>query len=771
MKIRISRLLMAFAVLGVALLMGALVVAQVGVGTWTMYISKRGDPGRAFESQADAAAYYIQDLGRTVDPTKNSRCWRMFWNNSSSGPSTDIRWANGVMTVGCAWPSPDSGTAADFTLGITTAITCTLTSADERCTQSLLPSNTKNAGPPCDAACVPDTYSPKPAGAVSVGNSINVGTGNKFQVETDFTVPGSPWLSFSRYYNSQPARAIGPSMGIRWRHSFDYALQVGSGNVLSFLRPDGSVRVFNSLAGADADTQGYVDYVLDSNGGVVGYTLHDENGRTELYTKSGAISRIDFREGGFVAFNYAPGTTARPTHVTDHFGRSLAFTYDNLSRVTKVTTPSGAAYTYTYDNFDRLTRRTAPGSQTRIYGYDASGANPTTAQRGLLTSISDETNTIVGRYYYDTKSRAIRTEGAAGTEKYLLSYTTGATPVTHPLGATTSMTVATVLGTPRVVSTSTSCTGSGCVAPGPTTATFDANGNLVASTGPNGSKSCMSYNLERNLLERQADGLPAGAECASALAGDSLALPATLTTIQWHPDFRLPTAVASPKLRETFSYDLQGRLTGHTSQATSDATGAAGMFAQSVGTPRSRVFTYNAFGQLTSQTGPRSDVSDITTYNYGAAGVLTSVTNPGGLVTTYSGHDAEGRPGRVTLPSGISVDLTYDARGRVTSVNKAGLTTSFTYFPNGNVASKTTPDGEVLTYTYDGASRVTKVTDQRGNSRNFTYNLAGGVLTEQTKSTAGATVLSTTRVFDALNRVTQISGAHHINPQPAAYAP
>ncbi|MBU2326954.1 MAG: hypothetical protein KJ755_06275, partial [Alphaproteobacteria bacterium] len=59
---------------------------------------------------------------------------------------------------------------------------------------------------------------------------------------------------------------------------------------------------------------------------------------------------------------------------------------------------------------------------------------------------------------------------------------------------------------------------------------------------------------------------------------------------------------------------------------------------------RSWSYTYNSLGLIETADGPRSDVSDVTTYTYDAQGHLTQVANALGHVTQLSNFDTYGNP-------------------------------------------------------------------------------------------------------------------------------
>ncbi|MGH6638685.1 MAG: RHS repeat domain-containing protein, partial [Polaromonas sp.] len=69
------------------------------------------------------------------------------------------------------------------------------------------------------------------------------------------------------------------------------------------------------------------------------------------------------------------------------------------------------------------------------------------------------------------------------------------------------------------------------------------------------------------------------------------------------------------------------------------------------------------------------------------------------------------------------------------------------------------PDGTTLGYSYDAAHRLVGVTDAKGNTVSYTLDNMGNRVGEQVKDPQGNLQRNITRVYDALNRVQQITGA------------
>ena len=174
---------------------------------------------------------------------------------------------------------------------------------------------------------------------------------------------------------------------------------------------------------------------------------------------------------------------------------------------------------------------------------------------------------------------------------------------------------------------------------------------------------------------------------------------------------------------------------------------------------------YNANGQVTTVTTPATAACPAgcaTTHAYTKgtetavgggtepAGLLASVTTPGGGVTTYA-YDSSGDLMQTANPLGLVTKYTYDNIGReltstqISNTYPAGLTTSFTYDGQDRLVTQTDPPvtdrvtGAVHTrsprYTYDADSDVltSTVSDSTGGdpsrTTTSTYNSHGQAAT------------------------------------------
>ena len=155
------------------------------------------------------------------------------------------------------------------------------------------------------------------------------------------------------------------------------------------------------------------------------------------------------------------------------------------------------------------------------------------------------------------------------------------------------------------------------------------------------------------------EGLSGTGTCASKVTTN-----ATRTiTKNWHSTWRLPKSIAEPLKITSYSYHGESGvscapagasttlLCSKTVQATTDTDGSSAFGATSDGAARTWSWTYNLAGQVLSVDGPRTDVSDASSFTYyssndvGGAyriGDLATSTNALGHVTQFTQYTAVG---------------------------------------------------------------------------------------------------------------------------------
>jgi YD repeat-containing protein len=329
---------------------------------------------------------------------------------------------------------------------------------------------------------------PPPTGctADALGNPCSITTGNKFQVETDWSQPNG-LLSVKRTYNSLYAQeVIKPSTSQPWTHNYSLHLNIWryddegqltnalDGNQLSGLvwgsisRPDGKNTYISRLYN-DSTIAGNTGWFIGRDqsaklirnmDGTWSY-LQLKSGTEEIYNTAGRLIKIKYRGGQFVTLTYADVQvdsttilTSMLTKVTDNFGRFIEYGYNSAGQISGVTLPNSQQISYGYDAQNRLVSVTRPGYGTKTYHYSENSSVAPSGNPYLLTGITDEKGVRYANFAYDNQNRGILTEHAGGTQKYTLVHSENSTQVTDPNGVVWTYNKQMVSGSPRVASSS-----------------------------------------------------------------------------------------------------------------------------------------------------------------------------------------------------------------------------------------------------------------------------------------------------------------------------
>jgi len=404
------------------------------------------------------------------------------------------------------------------------------------------------------------------------------------------------------------------------------------------------------------------------------------------------------------------------TSVSNRFGRTLSFRYNNIDQLMSITVPDGRIISYGYDNSNRLTTVMYPDGKSQGFLYE----NSTYPQ--ALTGKIDESGIRWSTFAYDSKGRAVSTELADGVYKYQVSYpSTGFASVIDPLNTNRSFRYATNAGRLAVISGSSPSGGRDS----------DARSRVQAPNGLISSETDFS-GVTTTTVWDAARRLPVSITRASGKPE------ATNITAQWHSTFSLPTLVTETGRTTAYTYDDRGNVL---SQTVTDTNANKAQTWQ---------WAYAAQSLLSSQTEPNGAV---TLYEHDTLGNLTKVANALGHVTQYA-YDTANRVISETAPNGLVTTYTYDARDRVLTRTVAGQqTTTLTYKPYGKVETITLPTGLVLTYTYDAAHRLTGWNNNRGEQGSFTLDAMGNRTAEQIKDSSGAVAWQVARTINNINRL------------------
>ncbi len=509
------------------------------------------------------------------------------------------------------------------------------------------------------------------------GNPINSATGNKYQVETDFTADPHIGLNLIRYYNSQDTG--GSSFGSKWHSTWNRGLTSSSGKV-TVTRADGRTDTFTQTSSgaytADPDVTSVLAATVNGQNQQTGWRLLLPDDTTEFYDTTGKLVSIVTRAGLTTSLAYDANNHL--STVTGPFGHVMSFAYSSAGYVNQMTAPDGGIYVYAYDAHNNLSSVTYPDKTQKQYVYE-NAAFP-----NALTGIVDENGNRFSTYAYDTQGRAVSTQHAGGAKLTTVTYNSdGSTTVTDANGNVHGYSFTTQFGVVKP----TTLSGAPVPSLGGQAFTYDNNGFVASKTDFDGNVTAYT---------RDARGLE-----LSRTEAEGTKLQRTTYT-QWLSTFHLPVEITAPDGSvTTFNYNAKGDLLNKTITANN--------------LTRTWTWTYNAMGQVLTAKGPRTDINDLTTYAYDKVGNLASATDALGHVTSFTSYDGAGRLLKVIDPNGLAITFSYDQRGRLLTRTEGSETTTYAYDAAGNRIKLTKPDASYITFVYDAAHRLTDMFDALGN--------------------------------------------------------
>lgn len=586
------------------------------------------------------------------------------------------------------------------------------------------------------------------------GDPISVANGNVYEEVTDYqTADGR--LAFTRSYNSlsSPSTAA-TTLGARWRSNYDryVSLIVSNDFITGALveRPDGQILQFTNTAAPGAQTQTYVcdsdiSATLVESGDSLVYTDPDDTvetfaPNTEIFGDFLYLVRQVVERGGYT-MNMTYNTDGTMKSVTDMYGRALQFAYTN-GLLTSLNTPEGTTIDYGYTSY---AAPLASGSALATVTYPTTPSSGLTYQHSdvtdtsYITAVIDEDGNTYASWTYDYNGRGLSSQLAGGANLTTVSYddsgsTSGtvARTVTNAFGVADTYAFALLQNIPKVTSISRASTATTAVAT--RSFTYDANGYLASSTDWNGYlTSFVNDSRGDPTSEVEASGTSA----------------ARTTTTVWDAVWHEPDSVATAGITTSYTYDSFGNV----ATRRDNSPGLARTW--------SYVWT-NA--NLTSISGPRTDIKQVTKFAYSSTGALTSITDAAGHVTKFTFNTPGGLPLAQIDPNGVATKFTYDARQRLLTreliTAASPFTTSFAYDPAGNLLLTTLPDGSSLAYTYDAAHRLLTTNDALGDMVAYTLDALGDRTTTAIGKSGGNATWQDSATFDALGRkIVDVQGA------------
>ena len=414
----------------------------------------------------------------------------------------------------------------------------------------------------------------------------------------------------------------------------------------------------------------------------------DGGRRTQAFDTDGRMTLDQTRDGGWSSFAYDGhghvvclsnlfGRVETRTYGADDLqlssainadGHGTAMAYDARLRVSEVTNAVGGVTRFTYDNCHRVVLTVWPDGSAVSNEWTSAGL--LSAQTVLAPDGSAVRRTVWLRWSY---------VGGLPTKKtvYGMGLSTLGVSESYAYDAARRMVAQTD-------------------ANGHVTAfTYDAAGNVLTRTAPDGAVTSFAYD-DANRLVSSTDALgrttsftwtPSG-RLSSTTAPDG-----SVTTNRYDANDRLVAATDARGATMTFEYDEEGRCVRRTGPA-----GTSSCRYNSIGLP---YVATNAVGGVT-----------LTSYSAAYTPVVTSNMAGRALWTAYDGLD---RAVATSNAVGKLRYFDYDQRSRRTaSIRPSGATDAFGYDTLGNCIAYTNAEGRVYRMSYDALGRMTAATNALG---------------------------------------------------------
>jgi YD repeat-containing protein len=563
-----------------------------------------------------------------------------------------------------------------------------------------------------------------------VGESVRILNGNTIEYRTDlsFASPHSYGLSFSATYNSQSDTLS--ALGFGWTHTYDLTLvadfyfsgksylkivdETGRGVYFEQEAPDMYRGAFHEKTYVTLDTTDYVWHRLDG-------------------------SQYGFSDSGKLIW------------IEDEKSNRLEISYDGQDRLETVTdTAGGRVLTFNYDDDTDLiesisgpdTEEVADGIWVRFYYDEKQNLDLVTYADGSgvdyeYTDPEDEHNLtekrntaahLINTWSYDNQDRCEQNYSPRGRGVSIKYISDALMKVTDAYGVVRSYSIENTGGRKRVSSMQ----------------------GLASAPYTDSNAIGWVYDEQMNLIEVQY----ANATIDQYLDYDTRGIPWTVVlaagetedrtvTYTYHPDMNVvltrtePSVLGAGSKVTIWDYDDDYDTTPNENPTNLVSRIVEQGFSnntvgQTVAYEYVTTYTYNAQGQVLTIDGPRTDVSDVTTFTYYSNGDLESVTYPLIGAGYFDNYDNAGQPGRITDVNAQSTQLTYDGRGRITTVTHDADSSSATAtYISGLLDNTLDEDGVTRDYEYESVyGHLYRIYDVENNYIQYLYD-ARGNLTEK----------------------------------------
>lgn len=513
------------------------------------------------------------------------------------------------------------------------------------------------------------------------------------------------------------------------------------GNTQSF-----AYNAFGNQTSSTNALGGTTTYTYDNRGLMLSETLPETSTNA-----NGAV------EATSVTNTYSYDARGNRTQMVEGAGlteqRTTTYTYDTLNRLTSVSGDAVQAYsasltattvtpttTYTYDDRGDLILTTDPMGAQTFYYYDTIGR-----KIAEIDTVVVHSSGVMSTWAYDANGNvtAYTVYGGAAT----LPQVAGGTPAAPPSGGSRQTTY-TYDKDDRLLTTTVANVLWGYYGPTligvgywagtgnlVTSNTYDAMGNLVKQTDPNGYNVYTYYDKAgRKIAQVDQDNYLTTYTLDAN--GNVLTQTQYATALSAAPSVgTVPTSPASNANDRitTFTYDKNGnRLTETRANVVAySENGFTGVLTAATGSS-TITYTYNGLGEVTRET---QATGDYIAYTYDSEGRQTQIQLSGfGLGTTI-------QPTTKEYYDGLN-DLTRTSQLDANNAATAARVTMYTYGAGGRLATMTDADGFERSYSYDADGRTMAVSYTRllpdgitpVECDNYQYDALGRVIAHGTAS-------------------------------------
>jgi RHS repeat-associated protein len=586
---------------------------------------------------------------------------------------------------------------------------------------------------------------PVTAAAECRGNPCNVATGDKVIREVDYVGVG---IEFVRTFHSAGTDR-NTRLGTNWTHSYGTRLVNSHPTYMAAILDTGFQEAFYKISSAAIyGSQTDSGLILRKDSGTGEWELHEPSGDKKIYNDDGVLLRLVSANGQTTTVTR--DGSGRVDYVTGPFGHMLDFVYDGNGQLDKLIDPSGNDIEFDYATAATtgkpiLQSVTYQDASSRTYLYEYTDAIRDT----LISGIKDENEDRYATYGYDSDGLVTSSEHAGAKDKITLSYGATTTQVVESGGSTTNYVFSTDERLPRKIVSRTEAGATKSTTFAPFTQDWSRN-RPTQITDELGNVSKFTYSNARTESKTEAFGT------AQART--------TNYEYLWYRDAR-PTTIKTPSVKGSGYKEI---VTAYDSSQRPISVSMQGFKPNGTAVSRTATFTYNTAGQVLTVNGPRTDVSDITTFDYydcttgDECGQLESITNALSQVTTFDSYDAHGRLLEMTDPNGLTTTITYDLRGRILTITETPVTGSARIMTNGyddagQLTSVSAPDGMELTYEYDAAHDLISITDNLGNSIEYDYDSRGNRIEEDVYDPSSVLTRAVDYTYDLKNRIDTVN--------------